>query len=75
MKKIKLLLIILSTQLSMFANMQQDIQLTDGGMDLFDSWFTIAFFIAFPIIIALLYFFLKRKQSNDDAEEDISQSK
>lgn len=44
---------------------QDQISLDNGKFDLTQSWFTIVFFIVFPIAMAILYFYLKRKYSKD----------
>jgi Mn2+/Fe2+ NRAMP family transporter len=75
MNRISFLILLLLHE-EVFANMQQDIKLSDNRLDLSESWFTIAFFIVFPILIGILYFFLKKKQAKEaDAEDSVSQSK
>lgn len=79
MKYLKLVLIslfLIATQIPVFGNMQQDIKLSDNKLDLSESWFTITFFIVFPILIAIVYYFLKKQQAkNADAQENPSQNK
>lgn len=44
---------------------QDQISLDNGKFDITQSWFTISFFIVFPICMAVLYFYLKRKYTKD----------
>lgn len=44
---------------------QDQISLDNGKLDFTQSWFTVVFFIVFPISMAILYFFLKRKYAKD----------
>jgi hypothetical protein len=44
---------------------QDQISLDNGKFDITESWFTISFFIIFPICVIILYFILKRKYAKD----------
>ncbi|MEY5042393.1 MAG: hypothetical protein RLZZ414_1957 [Bacteroidota bacterium] len=44
---------------------QDQISLDNGKFNITESWFTISFFIIFPICVIILYFILKTKYAKD----------